>query len=47
MLFRSGYTVKVNDEIWDDVTIGAVTTSIVTAEDLQAMSEEASSGTSE
>lgn len=44
---KGGYTVKVNDEIWDDVTIGAVTTSIVTAEDLQAMSEEASSGTSE
>lgn len=44
---KGGYTVEVNNEIWDDVTIGAVTTSIVTAEDLQAMSEEASSGTSE
>lgn len=44
---KGSYTVKVNNEIWDDVTIGAVTTSIVTAEDLQAMNEEASSGTSE
>lgn len=41
------YDVKVNADIWDDVTIGSVTTGIVTAEDLQKMSEEASSGTSE
>ena len=44
---EADYDVKVNADIWDDVTIGAVTTDIVTAEDLQKMSEEASSGTSE
>ena len=43
---KDGYKVKVNNEIWDEVTIGAVTTGIVTAEDLQAMEEEASSGVS-
>jgi len=43
---KEGYKVKVNDEVWDEVTIGGVTTGIVTAEDLEKMSEEASSGTS-
>ncbi len=44
---KDGYKVEINNEIWDDITIGAVTTAIVTAEDLQAMAEEESSGTSE
>lgn len=44
---KEGYNTVVNNEIWDTVTIGGVTTGIVTAEDLQKMSEEASSGTSE
>lgn len=44
---KDGYKVEINNEIWDDITIGAVTTTIVTAEDLQAMAEEDSSGTSE
>lgn len=44
---KEDYKVKVNDNIWDDVTIGTVTTDIVTAEDLEKMSEDASSGTSE
>ncbi|MFG6394546.1 MAG: hypothetical protein K1W24_10295 [Lachnospiraceae bacterium] len=40
---KDSYKVEVNNEIWDEVTIGAVTTGIVTAEDLQAMAEEDSS----
>lgn len=44
---KDGYKVEINNEIWDDITIGAVTTTIVTAEDLQAMAEEETSGTSE
>lgn len=44
---KDSYKVEINNEIWDEVTIGAVTTGIVTAEDLQAMEEEASSGASE
>ncbi len=45
--FEKEHKVKVNNEVWDYVTIGTVTTDIVTAEDLQAMNEDASSGTSE
>lgn len=41
---KENYTIEVNNDIWDSVTIGAVTTGIVTAEDLQKMSEDASSG---
>lgn len=44
---KESYNTEVNNEIWDSVTIGAVTTGIVTAEDLQKMSEDASSGASE
>lgn len=44
---KESYDISVNYDIWDDVTIGTVTTGIVTAEDLQEMSEEASSGSSE
>lgn len=44
---KESYNIVVNNEIWDTVTIGGVTTGIVTAEDLQKMNEEASSGTSE
>ncbi|HBA97687.1 MAG TPA: hypothetical protein DCZ23_06230 [Lachnospiraceae bacterium] len=44
---KESYNTEVNNEIWDTVTIGGVTTGIVTAEDLQKMNEEASSGTSE
>lgn len=44
---KDSYKVEVNNEIWDEVTIGAVTTGIVTAEDLQAMAEEDSSEASE
>ncbi len=44
---KESYSTEVNNEIWDSVTIGAVTTGIVTAEDLQKMSEDASSGASE
>lgn len=44
---KENYNIEINSEIWDTVTIGGVTTSIVTAEDLQKMSEDASSGTSE
>lgn len=44
---RDSYKVEINNEIWDEVTIGAVTTGIVTAEDLQAMAEEDSSEATE
>ncbi len=37
------YTVKTVTENWDEVSIGSVTTGIVTLEDLQAMAEEESS----
>ena len=40
---KDGYKIEINDEIWDTVVIGTVTTGIVTAEDLSAMNEEASS----
>lgn len=42
---KDGYKIEINDEIWDTVVIGTVTTGIVTAEDLSAMNEEASSET--
>ncbi len=37
------YTVKENTDLWDSITIGTVTTSIVTADDLEAMSKSDSS----
>lgn len=36
------YKINVNTDVWTDVTIGTVTTDIVTAEDLQAMNEDSS-----
>lgn len=36
------YKVNVNTDVWTDVTIGTVTTDIVTAEDLQDMKEDSS-----
>lgn len=45
---KGGYEIKTYDSVWGDVTIGTVTTDIVTADDLEKMSEEASSkGSSE
>lgn len=44
---KESYNTEINSNVWDDVTIGFVTTEIVTAEDLQKMSESASSGSSE
>ncbi len=43
---RKEYGVTVNNDIWNEVSIGTVTTDIVTAEDLAAMAEDASSGSS-
>lgn len=40
---QEAYKIEINSEIWSDVTIGTVTTDIVTLEDLQDMMEEASS----
>ena len=40
---QEAYEIEINSEIWSDVTIGTVTTDIVTLEDLQDMMEEASS----
>lgn len=39
---KSDYKLKLNSELWDDITIGSVTTGIVTAEDLQDMKEDSS-----
>ncbi len=36
------YTVETNSDIWDDITIGTVTTDIVTLEDLKKMNEDSS-----
>lgn len=45
---EGGYEIKTYDSVWDDVTIGTVTTEIVTADDLAKMAEENSSeGSSE
>lgn len=41
-----GYTVETVSENWDEITIGTVTTDIVTAEDLQKMAEDSSDATS-
>lgn len=40
---KKTYKINVNASVWNDVTIGTVTTSIVTAEDLQNMSKKSSS----
>ncbi len=40
---KKDYTIKTYDSVWNDVTIGAVTTSIVTADDLSKMAESDSS----
>lgn len=40
---KKDYTIKTYDSVWDDVTIGTVTTSIVTADDLSKMAESDSS----
>ena len=37
------HKVKVNTDLWTDVTVGSVTTDIVTVEDLEKMNEDASS----
>lgn len=39
---QEDYSVEVNTDVWTDVTIGTVTTDIVTAEDLQDMREDSS-----
>lgn len=44
---EKGYKIKLYNEIWGDVTIGTVTTDIVTAEDLADMQEDSSEATSE
>lgn len=41
---QEAYKIEINSDIWSDVTIGTVTTDIVTLEDLQEMMEEDSSG---
>lgn len=41
------YTTKTNEDVWDDVEIGTMTTDIVTAEDLEKMNEDSSDATSE
>lgn len=43
---EKNYKISINDDVWNDVTIGTVTTDIVTAEDIAAMAEDASSGSS-
>lgn len=40
---KKDYTIKVYDSVWNEVTIGTMTTSIVTADDLAKMAEEDSS----
>lgn len=40
------HKININTDIWTDVTIGAVTTDIVTAEDLNDMNEDSSDATS-
>lgn len=40
---ESGYEIKTYTSTWDDVTIGTVTTDIVTADDLTKMAEDAAS----
>lgn len=40
------HTVKIEDEIWDTIEIGTVTTEIVTADDLEKMHEDSSDATS-
>lgn len=41
------YKVETDSEVWNEIIIGTVTTSIVTAEDLEKMSEDSSDATSE
>lgn len=43
---QKGIKTKVNTDVWSDVTIGSVTTDIVTAEDLQKMKEDSSDASS-
>ncbi|MCR5625572.1 MAG: SurA N-terminal domain-containing protein [Lachnospiraceae bacterium] len=38
------FNVKINQDVWDEITIGTVTTSIVTEEDLQKWAEEDNAG---
>lgn len=40
---KNNYSIKVYDSVWSDVTIGTVTTGIVTADDLSKMAESDSS----
>ena len=40
---KETYKINVNASVWNDVTIGTMTTEIVTADDLQKMSKESSS----
>ena len=40
------YKVSTNSDVWDDVTIGSVTTNIVTAADLEKMNDDSSDATS-
>ena len=40
------YKVSTNSDVWDDVTIGSVTTDIVTAADLEKMNDDSSDATS-
>lgn len=41
------YTTKTNEDVWDDVEIGTMTTDIVTLEDLEKMNQDSSDATSE
>ena len=43
---EKGYKISIDYDIWNDVTIGTVTTDIVTAEDLTKMQEDSSSAAS-
>ena len=43
---EKGYKISIDYDIWNDVTIGTVTTDIVTADDLAKMKEDASSSSS-
>lgn len=42
---QEAYKIEIHSDVWSDVTIGTVTTDIVTLEDLQEMMEEDSSET--
>ena len=43
---KGTYKINVNASVWNDVTIGTMTTEIVTADDLQKMSKKSSSSKS-